>query len=181
MHQIVGLSSRYATALYQLAAEEKQLTTLEKDILSLHSAFESSDELSAIVTDPRVSPEQMLNILLELASESSDTFKNFIKLLVQKKRTAILAEVLKDTLALYAASRGEKEVYVTSADKLTAAQKKEIEAFVIKKHEGIKKVSFNEEVQPELLAGLKVRVDSIEYDATVRGALNAMRTALKGN
>lgn len=181
MHQVVGLSGRYATALYELAVEEKQLTAIEKDILTLNSALDASSELVALFDNPTVPSEDLAAILTELTGETSETFKNFIKLLIVKDRLAVLPAVLVDTLALIAQARGEKKVYVTSAQKLTAAQKKDIEAFVVKKDKDIKKVSFEEEIQPELLAGLKVRVDSIEYDATVRGAFNAMRTALKGN
>lgn len=181
MHQVVGLSGRYATALYELAVEEKQLTAIEKDILSLNSALEASSELMELLDNPTVSSEDISKVLEALTDGACDTFKNFLKLLVKKDRVAILPAVLTDTLALMAQARGEKTVYVTSAQKLSPSQKKDIEAFVVKKHKDIKKVSFKEEIQPDLLAGLKVRVDSIEYDATVRGAFNAMRTALKGN
>lgn len=181
MHQVVGLSGRYATALYELAVEEKQLTAIEKDILSLHQTFVESADLVDLFSNPTVPSEKISNILETLTKDSSDLFKNFITLILRKKRAQALPAIMVDALALIAQSRGEKKVYVASAQKLSAAQKKEIEAFVVKKHKDIKKVSFEEEVQPELLAGLKVRVDSIEYDATVRGAFDSLRTTLKGN
>ncbi len=66
-------------------------------------------------------------------------------------------------------------VTVTAAQELTAEQKKKITAAVEKKYG---KIELTEVVDPTVVAGLKVRVGSIEYDATAGGKLAHLRQEL---
>jgi F-type H+-transporting ATPase subunit delta len=66
-------------------------------------------------------------------------------------------------------------VTVTAAQELTSEQKKKITAAVEKKYG---KIELTEVIDPAVVAGLKVHVGSIEYDATAGGKLAQLRQEL---
>ena len=47
-----GIASRYATAVFELAKEEKKLKQLERDVDDLDEALTLSSDLRSLVTSP---------------------------------------------------------------------------------------------------------------------------------
>lgn len=67
-------------------------------------------------------------------------------------------------------------VTVTTAQPLTADQKKKLVAAIEKKHD--QKVELQETVDSSVVGGLSVRFGSTEYNATVSGKLAQLRQEL---
>jgi F-type H+-transporting ATPase subunit delta len=67
-------------------------------------------------------------------------------------------------------------VTVTTAQSLTADQKKKLTTAVEKKHG--QKVELQEIVEPSVIGGFKVHFGSTEYDATISGKLEQLRQEL---
>lgn len=173
-----GLPARYGRALYDLATEKKAVATLIKEADVLKSLL--TEELLDVLANPvlpRTRKDALVQAVVEKAGLSS-WMAGFARLVVRAGRGAYLPQMLEAALAYEAADRADVPATVVSAQPLTATQKKEIETFVKGLGTGIKSVTLREQVDPSLLAGMKVRVGSTEIDLSTKGRLQQLRRAL---
>ena len=106
----------------------------------------------------------------------SATLKNFMYVLIDHRRTAMLGEILASLESQLDGRRGIVRASVQSTWPLDEAQRREIEA-ALGRTTG-KQVSGVYEVDDALIGGLVARVGSVVYDGSVRGQLQAMRDRL---
>ncbi len=173
------MGSRYAQALFDLALDAKALTEVESDLRSLKTARAESGDLRRLMDSPTFSAEQKglaLKAIAEKADFNPITIK-FLGLLTANRRTNRLAEVTDSFTRLSAAHRGVVSAEVISAIKLTAAQEKGVKA-ALRQSLG-KDPEITTRVDPSILGGLKVRVGSRLFDASLRSKLETLKFALK--
>lgn len=174
-----GIAARYATALFELAKEGKDLAGLEKDTDALAAALADSDDLSAFLTSPiytREDQEKAIGAVGE-AMKLSETTVNTMRLMAQKRRLFVLPALVQSLNELIAEEKGEVTAEVTSAKKLTAAQEKKLAA-TLKKSVG-KDVKMNLAVDESLIGGLVVKVGSQMIDTSIRSKLAALQNTMK--
>ncbi|HUB85653.1 MAG TPA: F0F1 ATP synthase subunit delta, partial [Rhizomicrobium sp.] len=78
-----GLAARYATAIFELAQDEKSLDAVDKDLTSLKAMVASSPDLARLVRAPVFSGEEQVagpNAILN-RMEASPLTRRFILLL----------------------------------------------------------------------------------------------------
>ncbi len=175
-----SLQGRYASALYDLAAETKAVSAVEKDLDSLGAALRESSELAALIRNPRVTRAaagQAVASVAKLLKVSALTTK-FLGVLAANGRLAALPEIVRAFAAIAAAARGEVTADVTSAHALSADQLKALAA-KLKEREG-REIKIRSSVDPELLGGLVVRIGSRQIDSSIRTRLNSLAQAMKG-
>ncbi len=175
-----SLQGRYASALYELAAEKKVVAAVESDLAQLGEAILGSGDLAALIRNPQVSRDAAAGAMDGLAKllKLSALTKNFLGVLAQNRRLGALPEVVRAFAAIAAAARGEVTAEVTSAHPLSDAQIKALAA-KLKAREG-KDVSIRASVDPEVLGGLVVRIGSTQIDSSIRTRLNTLAHAMKG-
>lgn len=174
-----GPNARYATALFELA-QEKGVSAMVSQVESLKNALETSDALKATIESAAVSAEEKKAVLVDLlnASGADAILVNFVSVVADNKRADALAGILAAYLALEAEARGEVSATVVSAHPLTDAQAEQVKSFVMKKQPQAQSVVLDTDVDESLIAGMKIRVGSTEFDTTVRGRLDGLRTTL---
>lgn len=168
---------RYATALFSLATENG-LSSIDSQVEGLKNAIVSSNELNAVLASDVIPASEKKAVLLNLLDGADATFVNFISLVADKKRAGDLEEILEAYLQLVRDAQGVVTAYVESAAALTAGQEKQVKEFVLAQQKGSKSVNLETQVDADLLAGFKIRIGSTEYDTSVRGRLNTLRTTL---
>lgn len=175
-----GLSGRYATALFELADEEKALDDVASDLASVGVMIEESDDLQRLIRSPIISRDDQLGAMdavLEAAGVGQLT-RNFIGVVTRNRRLFALPGMIKDYQALLAAARGEATAEVTSAQQLSDAQISAVEDS-IKQAMGTK-VAIDAKVDESLLGGLVVKVGSRMVDTSLKTKLSQLRLAMKG-
>ena len=175
-----GLSGRYATALFELADEHKQLDQVAGDLSSMGNMLEESDDLRRLIRSPVISREDQqkaMQALLEAAGISELT-RNFIGVVVENRRLFALPGMIKSYLALLARARGEATAEVFSAKPLSDAQGQAIMES-LRKAVGTK-VTIDAKVDESLLGGLVVKVGSRMVDTSLKTKLSQLRLAMKG-
>ena len=175
-----GLSGRYATALFELADEEKALDDVASDLASVGVMIEESDDLQRLIRSPIISRDDQLGAMdavLDAAGVGQLT-RNFIGVVTRNRRLFALPGMIKDYQALLAASRGEATAEVTSAQQLSDAQISAVEDS-IKQAMGTK-VAIDAKVDESLLGGLVVKVGSRMVDTSLKTKLSQLRLAMKG-
>ncbi len=175
-----SLQGRYASALFELAAEKKTVTAVEADLEQLDKAIAASSDLAALIRNPQISRDAAAGALDGVAKllGLSVLTRNFLGVLAQNRRLAKLPEVVRAFASIAAAARGEVTAQVTSAHPLTAPQLKALAA-KLSAREG-KDVTIKASVDPEVLGGLVVRIGSQQIDSSIRTRLNSLAQAMKG-
>ncbi|MDP3906887.1 F0F1 ATP synthase subunit delta [Novosphingobium sp.] len=175
-----SLQGRYASALYELASENKAVSAVESDLDKLGEAIATSADLSALIRNPRISREATARVMDGIVSllDLSPLTKNFLGVLANNRRLTALPEIVRAFASIAAAARGEVTAEVTSAHALTATQLKALAA-KLKEREG-KDVKIKANVDPEVLGGLVVRIGSTQIDSSIRTRLNSLAQAMKG-
>ncbi|TCD06316.1 F0F1 ATP synthase subunit delta [Erythrobacteraceae bacterium CFH 75059] len=173
-----SLSGRYASALFDLAAEAGQVTQVEGDLERLDAAVAESAELRQLTTNPRVSRTLAEQVLREVASvlDLHPLTTRFLGVLAQNRRLAQLPAVIRAFRDIAAAQRGEVTAHVVSAHPLTEEQ---LAALRLKltQREG-RTVKLAASTDADLLGGLVVTIGSRRIDGSIRTRLNALAQAM---
>ena len=171
--------ARYARALFDLAAETGATDAVRSNLKALKAMLAESADLRRLVNSPTYSAEDKGKALVALAVEAGFdmTTAKFLGLLTQNRRSADLPAVIAGFERLYAAQTGVVAAEVTSAVALSKAQldgvKAQLRASLGKDPE------IETRVDPAILGGLKVKVGSRLYDASLKTRLDQLKFALK--
>ena len=174
-----GIAKRYATAVFELAREGGDLKTLESDVTAIESALEASEDFRTLISSPLYSREQQEAGITALAAKMrlSDTVKNTLALMAQKRRLFVLPALCRRLRAMIAEARGEVMAEVVSAQPLTKAQADKL-AETLKAQVGAD-VNIKQSVDESLIGGLIVKVGSKMIDTSIRSKLNALQNTMK--
>ncbi|MBL8470742.1 MAG: F0F1 ATP synthase subunit delta [Rhodocyclaceae bacterium] len=177
MAESLTIARPYAEAAFQLAKGANALGPWS-DALARLSAVAADPLVQNCIGNPKVSADQLTKLFLEVAgSDLSTEQKNFVRVLVENDRIGVLPEIRDLYVELKNAHEGSKEAVVTSAFELDDATLAKLKADLEKRFGCALQVSVT--VDPSLIGGVKVAVGDEVIDASVRGKLAAMATALK--
>ena len=174
-----NVGGRYAQALFDLASENKQIAAVEADLKSLKTALAESKDLRVLVGSPAFGAEDKGKGLAAIAAKAkfTDTTRKFLGLLAANGRASALASVITGFEDLASKARGAVSAQVTTAIPLSAAQSKGVAA-ALRLALG-KDPEIETRVDPAILGGIKVRVGSRLFDASLRSKLDSLKFALK--
>ncbi len=175
----LGIATRYATALFELAKEGGALKALETDMAALTDALAISPDLRAAIASPVVSREDQGKVIAAIGAKLglSALLANTLALMSEKRRLFVLPQLLNNLADRIAAEKGEMTVEVTSATALSAAQAKTLAA-TLKASVG-KTVKLKTTVDETLIGGLVVKLGSTMIDTSVKAKLAALQNAMK--
>lgn len=174
-----GIAARYATAVFELAREDKGLATLEKDSDALRAALEGSKDLSQLISSPLYSRDEQARAIEAVAKGLglSPMLTNTLGLMARNRRLFVLPHLLAELRARIAEEKGEVTAEVRSAVALTKAQADKL-AKTLAASVG-KDVKLNAAVDERLIGGLVVKLGSKMIDTTIRSKLNALQNVMK--
>lgn len=174
-----SLAGRYASALFDLAAENGTVTAVESDLEKLDAALSESEELMMLTTNPRVSRGEAATALNGISDVLglSDLTRNFLGVVAQNRRLGHLPQIVRAFGQIAAAQRGEVTASVTSAHPLSDEQLAQLKEKLTKR-EG-RTVKLDAHVDPDLLGGLVVTIGSKRIDGSIRTRLNSLAQAMK--
>jgi len=176
-----GIAERYATAILELAQEEKSVETIERDLTNLRQMISESADLTRFVRSPvfsRADHVKGMKAVLGTIDASPLTMR-FVLTLASKRRLFALSDIIRAFNAQLAKIRGEVDAQVTSARALSDSEISELKA-AIKSRLG-RDPRLDAKVDPSLLGGLIVKVGSRMIDSSLRAKLNGIRLAMRGS
>jgi len=176
-----GLAGRYATAVFELAQEEKSVEALERDFATLKAMIRDSADLAHLVRAPVFSRDDQkkgMDAILHRI-EAAPLTRRFVLMLASKRRLFVLTDIIRSFEAKVARQRGEITADVTSARALNDAEIAELKN-VLKAKLG-RDARLDARVDPSLLGGLVVKVGSRMIDSSLRTKLNGLRAAMRGH
>jgi F-type H+-transporting ATPase subunit delta len=173
------VGARYAQALFDLAKDAGQVEAVEADLKTLKAFTAESADLRTLITSPVFSAESKAKGLEAIAAraEFDPMTRKFLGFVAAQRRVAALPAMITSFQALSAAWRGVVSAQVTTAVALTAAQASGLQA-ALRQALG-KDPEIETRVDPSILGGVKVRVGSRLYDASLKSKLDSLKFALK--
>jgi F-type H+-transporting ATPase subunit delta len=161
----------YAEALMSLAQSNDLTQRLGEDVAALLNLLEESGELRQFLASPIVSAENKKAVLQQIGGEELHPFmKNFLKILVDRRRIVFLEGICKHYQALLRKLNQAVLAEVASAVELTDAQKQSVREKVIAMTSA-NQVELNTKIDPDLIGGVIIKVGSQVVDASLRGQL----------
>ena len=174
-----GVAARYATAVFELAKEAKQLPAVEKDLDALAEALEESTDLGDLISNPVYTRDQLVDAIGAISKKMgiSDTMAGTLGLMGSKRRLNVLPQLVATVKQMIAEEKGEVTAEVTAAKALTKAQQDKL-AKTLKASVG-KDVKINVSVDKSLIGGLIVKVGSRMVDSSIKSKLSNLQNAMK--
>jgi F-type H+-transporting ATPase subunit delta len=175
-----SLAGRYASALFDLAREERQIESVSASLDTVGAALAESRDLKALTTSPLVKREDAAKAI----AATSDSLgldpltRRFLGVLAKNGRLSQLNAVIRTFARLAAQHRGETTAEVTSAFPLNDDQMAALKANL--KARGGNDVTIDAKVDPAILGGIVVRLGSRMIDASIKTKLNTLALAMKG-
>lgn len=170
---------RYARTLYELGEEAKNLPALRKDVTALLKTIESQESLADALENPGVPRNEKSALMAEVTKKlkSVKTLAQFVGVVMENNRAESLASILNAFQEYDADQQGIMTATVTSAQPLTAGQKKALIKTLSDKTG--KSIDLDAEVDSDLIAGIIVNLGSTLYDASLKTKLEELHTSLK--
>jgi len=175
-----SLAGRYASALFDLARDQRQIESVGKSLEALSQALVDSKDFNELVTSPLVSREEASKALAAIAPDLGldPVTTNFLGVLARNGRKNQLQNVIRAYRRLAAEHRGE-----TTADVITARPLNDDQAAQLKQQlraRAGRDVTIDATVDPAILGGIVVKLGSQQIDASIRTKLNRLAQAMKG-
>ncbi len=176
---MASVAGRYASALFDLASEERQLSEVEAGMGALRRMLDESEDLRRMVASPLLGADEQAKAIGAVLQKSgaSPLLSNFVQVVARNRRLFTLPDILKSFRSLLARHRGEVSADVTSATALTDAQLDQLKDML--RVEVGKEVSVDTKVDPALLGGLVVKIGSRMIDSSLRTKLDTLKTRMK--
>jgi F-type H+-transporting ATPase subunit delta len=176
---VSGVAGRYATALFDLARDERTVDVVKSDLDRFDAMVAQSTDLGRLVRSPVFSAEEQLKALSAIldAAQLTGTAAKLLKVLAVNRRLFVVSDVIKTFGVLVAAFKGEATADVTVAEPLSD---KNLDALktALKSVTG-REVSLNVRIDPAIIGGLIVKVGSRMVDSSLRTKLNSIKNAMK--
>ena len=175
-----SLAGRYASALFELAREQRQIESVDKSLDILRQALLNSKDFNELVTSPLVSREEAGKAFAGLAPQLGlDAITaNFLGVLARNGRKNELRKIISAFRRLAADHRGETSAEVITARPLNDDQLAALRS-QLRTRAG-RDVTIDAAVDPNILGGIIVKLGSQQIDASIRSKLNRLAAAMKG-
>jgi F-type H+-transporting ATPase subunit delta len=174
-----SIAERYATAIFEIAQENKNLDGLEASLSDLAAALGDSADLRTLISSPLISRGDQGAAISAIAKKMklSPVMQKSLALMAEKRRLFVLPQLIDALRALLMEERNEVIADVVSAKALTEAQSKKL-AKTLSARVG-KTVTINATVDESLIGGLVVKVGSKMIDTSIRSKLNSLQNSMK--
>jgi len=168
----------YAEALLNASESIGVDTMLEEYRSFLDDVLSANPDFEKLLTSRGLGKEQKLKMVDRvLATQGSETFKNFLKVLAKNDRLDLVRYVYQETVSLQEQRAGEGRVSITSAKPLSDKQA----ALIKEKLSNVLPFQpvLETAVNKDLIGGLTIRVGNTVYDGSLRTRLKQLRGRLR--
>jgi len=172
-------ANRYAKALLDLAKEQNQAEAVFTDMGQIKATLSQSKDLRNVLKSPVIKPSAKYNVVKAIFAEANPITQNLFKILIENNRIDILETIVAAYIAHYNSLKNIKAATVTTAEPLTPEMEQKVLAKV--KEVTGSEASLKNIIDQSILGGFILRVDDVQYDASVSGKLNTLRNKFKNN
>ena len=175
-----GLTDRYAAALYAHADDLNALDAVVAEMEALGRLIDASPDFRRLLESPLIdviTATKAVTAVLD-GHGFGKAVRDFVGVIAANRRLRALREIVNAFATLVADRRGITTAHVASAQPLNDVQRTQLRARLIEA--GYSNVNILEQVEPDLLGGLVVRIGARLYDTSLKSRLQRLQYAMKG-
>lgn len=174
--RVPSSARHYAAAIFELAQAEGGFKPWSGRLSRVRELFED-EVMQAALANPSLTAAHKVSVVEALVSEPlSPAEMNLVKLLLSTRRHRLMAAIIAAYDALVDRACGRQRVMVTTAVELDQGQLHRLGEELGQRLES--QVVLESRVDPQIIAGLIVRIGDRVYDASMSGRLAQLRQAL---
>lgn len=176
MAELSTLARPYAKAAFEFADNANQLAEWSIQ-LATAAAVAQAENIVKVLSSPSLTSEQQAQSFIDVCGDALDgKAQNFIKVLADNKRLALLAEIS----ALYETFKANREktvdVDIATAFELDAGIQDQLAKALTSKLE--REVNVQATIDKDLLGGVVIRAADVVIDGSIRGRLAKLGEAM---
>src|SRR5215510_7076290 len=174
------MAGRYATALFELALDNKVVDAVNKDLDRFDALIAGSADLHRLVRSPAFGVDEQLKALSAILAKAgiAGLAANFLKVITTNRRLFAVRDMIRGYRTLVARHKGEVTAQVTVAEKLNDNNLDALKS-TLKSVTGGKDIDLDVKIDPTIIGGLIVKVGSRMVDSSLRTKLNSIKIAMK--
>lgn len=173
----ISIARRYAQALFSTAMKAGTIERVETDLETIDALLRTSPRLLRILRAPTIGAAEKKELARRLfENQVSSLTLRFLNLLIDKRRERVLPEINREFRSLSYGARNILPVRATVATRLTAEERTRLTEALARRTG--KTIELSEEVDPELIGGIVLRLGDTIIDGSVAGHLRRLRQQL---
>jgi len=174
------LAIRFATALYDFAAEIAHEETVYQDVLLIKQIVAENQELKVVLESPIIPEDKKQKIFKEIFLKNiSETTLKFFTLIIKKRRAPQVLLICSQFVKVYYVKHHIKEAYITTAQPLSEKMKDYIKNYIETDSPYTFILHFS--VDQNIIGGIMVKMDDLYFDASVLTKINKLKAEFSQN
>lgn len=175
-----NIAYRYANALYQLGGSKDEQSKRASDLLEIIKLIDAIPHLRSYVLAPQFGKEEKKNILQKsLGTHVDQKLLKFLFFLIEKGRLQQLAEITAAFKHLLAEQSRILDAKLITAAPINSNEKNKLKEKLEKAYG--KEIRIEEALDPALLGGMIVLMNSKMMDCSIKNRLEKLKTRLKNS
>ena len=172
------LAQNYASALLSLAIDDNKVIDYQKEVKELRKIIRDNEDFILLLDSRFLSIEERMNNAEKILKGFSPDVVNFIKIIIKHNRVSYLEDILEAFNSLCNENQDIVEGLIYSAFPLDESTLLKVKKKIsqIENHE----VDLISRIDPSLIGGVKVVINSHVYDGSIKNQLEKMQIDLLG-
>jgi F-type H+-transporting ATPase subunit delta len=171
------VAKRYAVGLFELAQEKNMVEQIASEMKAIAEVCKKDKTLLNFLAAPQIRDQDKQQVLEDVfAKRVSDPVREFLELVVRKRRSQYLIDIADSFNDLVLESQGYIKTRVETAVPLSDKEGKALEAKLARKTG--KKILMRKYVKPEILGGVIVHLGNKVIDKSIKHDLMLLRDRL---
>ncbi len=169
-----AVSRPYAEALMSLAQSNNVADKFDSDVRSLLNLLKESQPLQNFFANPFIDAEDKKGVISKILSDDTNPiFRNFLMLLVDRRRITLVEDIGQEYLAKLRELNQTVLAEVISAVPLTDEQQQTIKEKV-KAMTDAREVELDSKINSDIIGGVIIKVGSQVVDSSLRGSVTPL-------
>ena len=170
------VSREYGKALYELAADEGLASELLAEVKTARQVLCENPAYIGLLTSPELQRKEREEAIAAAFSGAHPYLLRFLRMMVSLGYGREICDALSEYTRLYHENSGIAVAHIVSAAALSEDEAQRL-VNALAARTG-KRISPEFEVCPGLLGGIRVEVDGVLYDGTLRRRIDGIRASL---
>ncbi|HLR18775.1 MAG TPA: F0F1 ATP synthase subunit delta [Staphylococcus sp.] len=168
---MANIAKKYAKALFDTAKDTDKLEVMYEEISTINEAVQPElQKLQAMDADPKKEAQQRRNFVKVVFGNTNQYLQNMLMILASNRHLAYIHEIFTEFEALYNEHHNQEYAVVESVYKLSDDELSRIDT-IIKSRTNFSKIMITNQINPELIGGIRVKVGTKIMDASIQNDL----------
>lgn len=171
------ITTRYAKALLILAKEKNLAHTIKKNIELIYDSISNINEIPIMLKNPTIPPSKKQQAFNKIFQDKiCPLCLDFFSIIFKNNREEYILDIARNYITLYKQDKGIKTITITSSKKLSPELKDKIIKTIKNKLQS--EIELCERVDKSIIGGFILRIDDMQYDASISKKLKDIKQQL---